>query len=98
MTTKPYTKFQLNTSKHDEKKMRKTELLRYSKYKKENNSFNIGWNVTKHKLHLRLIITKPYTKFQLKTPKHDEKKCGKLNCYDFLSPKRSITHSNFDGI
>ena len=44
------------------------------------------------------MTTKPYTKFQLNTSKHDEKKCGKLNCYDFLSPKRGITHSKFDGI
>ena len=80
------------------KKVRKTVLLRYSKYKKGHNSFNIWWNVTKRKFDLRLINTKPYTKFQLNTSKHDEKKCGKLNCYGFLSPKRGITHSKFDGI
>ena len=80
------------------KKVLKTELLRYSKSKKGHNSFKIWWNLTKRKLDLWLITTKPYTKFQLNTSKHDEKKCGKLNCYDILSPKRDITHSKFDGI
>ena len=73
-------------------------MLWYSKSKKGHNSFKIWRNLTKRELDLWLITTKPYTKFQLNTSKHDEKKCGKLNCYDILSPKRGITHSKFDGI
>ena len=80
------------------KKMRKTDFLRYSKSKKGHNSLRKWRNPTKHKLDLRLITTKPYTKFQLNTSKHDKKKCGKLTFNDILSPKRGITHSEIDGI
>ena len=80
------------------KKVRKTELLRFSKSKKGHFSPKSWRNLTKLELYLWLITTYPYTKFQLNILKHDEKKCGKLNCYDFLSPKRGITHSKFDGI
>ena len=60
------------------KKMRKTDFLRYSKSKKEHNSLRNWRNPTKRELDLRLITTKPYTKFQLNTSKHEKKKCGQL--------------------
>ena len=59
------------------KKVRKTDLLRYSKSKKGHNSFKIWRNLTKRELDLWLVTTKPYTKFQLNTLKHKKKKCGK---------------------
>ena len=75
-----------------QKKVRKTELLRFSKSKKGHNSFKIWRNLTKRELDLWLITTKPYTKFQLNTSKHVEKKCGKL----VISP-RPITLQKFIG-
>ena len=96
--TKTYTKFQLNISKHVEKNCGKLPMCNIPSPTKGHNSFKIWRNQTKHELDLWDITSKPYTKFQLNTSKHDEKKCGKLNCYDFLSPKRGITHSKFDGI
>ena len=80
------------------KKVRKTELLRFSKSKKGHNSFKIWRNLTKRELDLWLITTKPYTKFQLNTSKHVEKKCGKLVISMIPSLKRGITLSKLDEI
>ena len=53
-------------------------MLRYSKSKKGHNSYKILQNLTKRELDLWFITTKPYTKFQLNTSKHDQKKSRKL--------------------
>ena len=96
--TKTYTKFQLNTSKHVEKKCGKLPMCNIPSPTKGHNSFKIWRNQTKHELDLWDITSKPYTKFQLNTSKHVEKKCSKLYCYDILSTKRDITHLIFDGM
>ena len=54
----------------------------------------------KRKLELWLITSKPYTKFQLNTSKHDEKKCEQENvsmehgCPGQQTDGRTDTHTD----